>query len=197
MLAVHHRRPAVRIDKQREHVGYAMALSLGGARGAIRRDSQTWEQLYLDGTLSAEERGWHFFPATLAAKVVDAGVQKHEVRVRVGWGFRCRIWVDSALSCWAVSHGYRGGSHWFVLQYAGHSVEVSFKEWFLWRRLRLSIDGQVVAITVKKGLPSKLGLAVEGKLNRPDGSLAQVVARAGSINGGGLQVDSALVFHWF
>ena len=167
------------------------------ARVAIRRDSQTWEQLYLDGTLSAEQRGWHFFPATLAAKIGDAGGEKHEVRVRVGWGFRCRIWVDSVLTCWAVSGGYPGVSQWFVLQYAGHSVEVSFKEWFLWRRLRLSIDGQVVARTAKKGLPSKLGIAVEGKFKRPDGSVAQVVARAGSINGPGLQVDSALVFHWF
>src|SRR5438094_649528 len=60
------------------------------ARVAIRRDSQTWEQLYLDGTLSAEQRGWHFFPATLTAKVGDADGEKHEVRVRVGWGFRCR-----------------------------------------------------------------------------------------------------------
>jgi hypothetical protein len=165
------------------------------ARVAIRRGAQTWEQLYLDGTLSAEQRGWHFFPATLAAKIVDAGVEKHEVRVRVGWGSRCRIWVDSVLVCW--SGGYPGGSHWFVLQYAGHSVEVSFKEWFLWRRLRLFIDGQVVAITVKKGLPSKLGVAVEGKFKRPDGSLAQVVARAGGINGTDLRVYSGLSFRWF
>jgi hypothetical protein len=166
------------------------------ARVAIQRDSQTWEQLYLDGALSAEQRGWHFFPATLAAKIVNAGGVKLEVRVRVGWGFRCRIWVDSVLTCWAVSGRSPGDSQWFVLQYAGHCVEVSFEEWFLWRRLRLSIDGQVVDRTARKGLPSKLGTAVEEKFKRPDGSLAQVVASAGSINGPGLQVDSALVFRW-
>jgi hypothetical protein len=95
-----------------------------------------------------------------------------------------------------VSGAGPGDSNWFVLQYAGHSVEVSFKEWFLWRRMRLSIDGQVVARTAKNGLPSKLGISVEGKFKRPDGSLAQVVAGAGGIGGAGLRVDSALAFHW-
>jgi hypothetical protein len=166
------------------------------ARVVIRRDAQTWEQLYLDGILSAEQRGWHFFPATLAAEIVDAGGERHKVCVRIGLGFRCRIWVDSVLTCWAVSGRYPGVSSWFVVQNAGHSVEVSFKEWFLWRCLRLSIDGQVVAGIVKKGLPSKLGIAVEGKFQRLDGSLAQVVAKAGSHYGPTLQVDSALVFHW-
>ena len=121
-------------------------------RVAIRRGSQTWEQLYLDGTLAAEQRGWHFFPATLAAKIGDACGEKHEVRVRVGWGFRCRIWVNSVLSCSAVSRPYPGSSTWFVLQHAGHSVEVSFKEWFSWRRFRLPIEA-------KSGRDSERGTA--------------------------------------
>lgn len=164
------------------------------ARVHIRRGSQTLEQLYLDGALSAEQRGWHFFPATLAAPVGDAGRETHEVRIRVGWGFRCRMWVDSVLSCWAVSRGYPGDSSWFSIRHAGHSVEMSFKEWYLRRRLRLIIDGQVVAVTVKKGLPAQCGISAQGKLKRPDGSLAQVVATAGSIDGPSLHVDSALVF---
>ena len=159
-----------------------------------RRVSQPCERLYLDGTLLAEKRGWHFLPVTMAATMGGAIGDKREVRVRVGWGSRCRIWVDSVLACRSVSNGSPGGSQWFVVAYEGHSVEVTFKEWFLWRRLRLSIDGQGVANIVKRGLPSKLGISVEAGIKRPDGSLAQVVARAGGVNGASLQVDSALIF---
>jgi hypothetical protein len=93
-----------------------------------------------------------------------------------------------------VSAGSPGGSQWFVIAYKGHSVEVASKEWFLWRRLRLSVDGQEVARTAKKGLPSKLGITLEGIIKRPDGSLTPVVVRAGSVAGASLQVDSVLIF---
>jgi hypothetical protein len=159
-----------------------------------RRVSQPYERLYLDGTLSAERRGRHFLPVTLAATMGGGVGDKQEVRVRVGWGFRCRIWIDSVQTCRSVSNGSPGGSQWFVIVHEGHSIEVTFKEWFLWRRLRLSVDGQDVARTVRKGLPSKVGIAVEGMIKGPDGSLAQIVARAGSPGGASLQVDSALIF---
>src|SRR5262245_44625003 len=105
------------------------------ARVHIWHDSQSWDRLYLDGALAAEQRGWHVLPVSLAAKVGDAGREEHQVHVRVGWGLRCRIWIDSVLACYALSN------RWFRLQLAGHSVEVGYREWFLWRRLRLVIDG--------------------------------------------------------
>jgi hypothetical protein len=154
----------------------------------IRRDSHCWDRLYLDGALVAEQRGWHFFPIILTAEVREAGAEKHQVDVRVGWGLRCRIWIDSMLSCYAVS------KHWFLLQAAGHSIEMGYREWYLWRRVRLSIDGQLIAVTVGKGVPSKLGIVAEGKFKRAEDAVAQVVARAGSVNGTTLDVDSALIF---
>lgn len=158
------------------------------ARVHVRRDSQSWDRLYLDGTLAAEQRGWHFFPVTLAAEVGETDLEKHRVQVRVGWGLRCRIWINGVLSCYALS------SHWFLLQSTGHSIEVGYGEWFVWRRARLLIDSKLAAVTVGRGAPSKLGIVAEGKLQRRDGSLAEVVARAGSVNGTSLQVDSALIF---
>ena len=79
-------------------------------RVAARRDSYRWERLYLDGVLAAERRGWHFWPATLAANLADAERKDHEVRVRVGWGSRCRIWIDSALHAADSGGGVRQSS---------------------------------------------------------------------------------------
>ncbi len=126
----------------------------------MRRDSHPWDRLYLDGVLAAEQRGWHLLPIALTAQAGHAGRDNHPVHVRVGWGCRCRISIDSVLSCYALSN------RWFLLQSGGHTIEVGYREWYVWRRVHLLIDGELVAATVGKGAPSKLGIVVEGTLKR-------------------------------
>jgi hypothetical protein len=158
------------------------------ARVQIWRGTNPWDRLYLDGTLSAEHRGWRLFPVTLAGKVAGTGSQVQEVRARIGWGARCRIWVDSVLCCSAVSH------HWFSLRCLGHEIEGRYREWIFGRRLRLCIDGEIAAEKAVKGLPSKRGTAAEAQIQFRGSSRAQIVVRSGGLDGTTLCIDSEVIF---
>jgi hypothetical protein len=159
-------------------------------RVQIRRGSRPgnqWERLYVDGSLSAERRGWHLFPVTLSAKVASAGGGHQEVRARVAWG-KCRIWIDSDLAVCA------NAGRWFWCAYEGHEIELLYREWVLWRRARLYIDGQLVDDQEASGLPRIYGgRTLRGQLQRADGSVVEVKAMASSGDGLALYVDSKLV----